>query len=453
MQGKELTLLFPGTFRDEFLDVKFPEFDGSSVDVTLDRMFCPANLVPFRFHEGSFYFVQGEDFAPSTLMCVFKLNGDHTADDCMKVIGAWTHELNLDPEKYHVSMRTLGDEKMRLFVYRVYMNTEGECFEHPEMLAGAPIGMYHCPYCGFMVVAGVPHPTKAQIEEFENETGEPKGSMEDDPHWEPGDTECYVPPYTDEQVAVLNEEHEKERAAQRTFETKFGVVENAFNSYEKLEFDWGGNGEDAPVPAYMQTAQTFISLMKLTPRIDEMRPGLPMLDHEGVPGIFWPASEPEKDNYFSIAFYENEIIWFVKSPDSQGGSSGNFHLVPLDGNVEAHIEKLVDMIVNYPKRNLETDMREPRKMKFREQRGSLSAALETVVTIDATKEAVAAHARMILKRYDLLDPEEIDREMIAANITSEAYGFDDRIQWDSYLVTSTYEHMKIVGYHDGPLED
>lgn len=31
------------------------------------------------------------------------------------------------------------------------------CAEKPEILAGAPIGMYHCPDCGAMVLAGVPH--------------------------------------------------------------------------------------------------------------------------------------------------------------------------------------------------------------------------------------------------------------------------------------------------------
>ena len=33
------------------------------------------------------------------------------------------------------------------------------CAEKPEDLMGAPIGMYHCPDCGAMVLAGVPHPT------------------------------------------------------------------------------------------------------------------------------------------------------------------------------------------------------------------------------------------------------------------------------------------------------
>lgn len=32
------------------------------------------------------------------------------------------------------------------------------CAEKPEELLGEPIGMYHCPDCGAMVIAGVPHP-------------------------------------------------------------------------------------------------------------------------------------------------------------------------------------------------------------------------------------------------------------------------------------------------------
>lgn len=27
----------------------------------------------------------------------------------------------------------------------------------PQQLVGRPIGQYHCPYCGAMVLAGVPH--------------------------------------------------------------------------------------------------------------------------------------------------------------------------------------------------------------------------------------------------------------------------------------------------------
>lgn len=31
------------------------------------------------------------------------------------------------------------------------------CAEKPERLLGAPLGMYHCPDCGAMVIAGVSH--------------------------------------------------------------------------------------------------------------------------------------------------------------------------------------------------------------------------------------------------------------------------------------------------------
>ncbi len=32
-----------------------------------------------------------------------------------------------------------------------------ECKEKPELLLGKPIGMYHCPECGNMVIAGIVH--------------------------------------------------------------------------------------------------------------------------------------------------------------------------------------------------------------------------------------------------------------------------------------------------------
>lgn len=27
----------------------------------------------------------------------------------------------------------------------------------PQQLVGVPMGQYHCPYCGAMVIAGIPH--------------------------------------------------------------------------------------------------------------------------------------------------------------------------------------------------------------------------------------------------------------------------------------------------------
>ena len=38
-----------------------------------------------------------------------------------------------------------------------------DCNENPEELAGGPLGMYHCPDCGAMIMAGYPHPRICKI--------------------------------------------------------------------------------------------------------------------------------------------------------------------------------------------------------------------------------------------------------------------------------------------------
>ena len=37
------------------------------------------------------------------------------------------------------------------------------CAEKPENLVGVPLGMYHCPDCGAMVLAGLPHPDLCKL--------------------------------------------------------------------------------------------------------------------------------------------------------------------------------------------------------------------------------------------------------------------------------------------------
>lgn len=41
--------------------------------------------------------------------------------------------------------------------------TETSCPEDPKRLLGLPIGMYHCPSCGAIVVAGFDHPTDKAV--------------------------------------------------------------------------------------------------------------------------------------------------------------------------------------------------------------------------------------------------------------------------------------------------
>lgn len=55
------------------------------------------------------------------------------------------------------------------------------CPEQPVLMAGQPIGMYHCPYCGEMQLASRPHLTPD--ENYETMTGEPwpAGYYEEEP--------------------------------------------------------------------------------------------------------------------------------------------------------------------------------------------------------------------------------------------------------------------------------
>lgn len=44
------------------------------------------------------------------------------------------------------------------------------CPYEPEWLVGVPLGMFHCPLCGDMVLAGVPHVRRAEMEELADVT-------------------------------------------------------------------------------------------------------------------------------------------------------------------------------------------------------------------------------------------------------------------------------------------
>lgn len=353
MERNEVQLVLNGTTRDYFLDLKFPEFNGAAKKITLDLLQSPANLVPFRYKDGKDTFIQGEGFAPSTMMCVFKLHGDDVSlDDQMKVIGAWTHELNLDPEKFHVSMRLLSNEttgRARTFIYRIYMNVEGECTEHPEMLTGAPIGMYHCPACGEMVVAGLRHPTAEEIRLFnEGIDEELKQAEQQTTEWEAGEAECIDMPYTPEQVAMLNADYaaelEESRKRKELFNSKFRVCQTAFESYTKLEDDWDGMGAAKTNPDYMKTAFNFMMFVSDHADLEKARPANPTLDHDGVPGVYWRAVDGK--NYVSLAFYADEIVWFVKSENHPTGQSGTLKL-------SESIEPQLLLIVNeWPNQNV-----------------------------------------------------------------------------------------------------
>ena len=57
------------------------------------------------------------------------------------------------PTTFDYPGATLGTYEMICF-----RHARESCRHDPRTLAGAPIGMYHCPDCGVMVIAGFEHP-------------------------------------------------------------------------------------------------------------------------------------------------------------------------------------------------------------------------------------------------------------------------------------------------------
>ncbi len=71
------------------------------------------------------------------------------------------------------------------------------------------------------------------------------------------------------------------------------------------------------------------------------------------------------------------------------------------------------------------------KIKFREHRGTLAEAMETVVELEPTLAAVALHLKVKPKQVQV-----------------KKYTYDDRIGWDTYIVTVDGD---AVGFTNGPV--
>jgi hypothetical protein len=79
------------------------------------------------------------------------------------------------------------------------------------------------------------------------------------------------------------------------------------------------------------------------------------------------------------------------------------------------------------------------KIKFRPHRGSLFESMETVCEVSSLAELVKVIRD---SREGWPDQNEVTMD----NIKLESYGFDSRINWDTYIVSIC---NKVVGFSDG----
>lgn len=110
---------------------------------------------------------------------------------------------------------------------------------------------------------------------------------------------------------------------------------SAFEHYRTLEEDWDGEGAEAPNSLALDDAEFF--LRTLGANIHEAPIARPMLDNEGIPGIFWSIGE----KYLSISFYGDFSLTYVYR--DRGSDTNEAATVALDSPKD--ISKLLEFIV------------------------------------------------------------------------------------------------------------
>lgn len=133
------------------------------------------NLVPVKYDAesgGILYYPVAEKDDRMCLDLIFDLR-EVAADD----LNEWGHRKNpflsylmqlCEDNNMHLTGIAVHDipysradeNNLRYVVFRLYSKLDFDCAEHPENMMFAPLGQYHCPECGHMVVAGCFHPPK-----------------------------------------------------------------------------------------------------------------------------------------------------------------------------------------------------------------------------------------------------------------------------------------------------
>lgn len=82
-------------------------------------------------------------------------------------------------------------------------------------------------------------------------------------------------------------------------------------------------------------------------------------------------------------------------------------------------------------------------MKFREHRGGLAESMDTVIEV-SDGEALLEHVRNLAQRWPTFPA------ITAETVHVEPYGRDERIGWDTHIVT--LDGYGVLGFTDGPVQ-
>lgn len=174
----KLSFVFEGTRRvtpDSFEWFVLPEFVCEGVK--FDTVSLPSNVVPLfpllQPKDKSEVLFQSASEDPGTQCLDLVFSVDKTDDfegtmaRLVPEIKGYVDALDILEKGYHIVERALKqtDARGTIILLRIYRDADFECVEHPEMFLGAPMGQYHCPVCSEMLMAGMPHFTREEIEQ------------------------------------------------------------------------------------------------------------------------------------------------------------------------------------------------------------------------------------------------------------------------------------------------
>lgn len=121
--------------------------------------------------------------------------------------------------------------------------------------------------------------------------------------------------------ANLNDEHIELTDQDIPLPTYCSRAAQAFEHYESLEDGWDGDDAITPSKETLNNANYFLRI--LGSNISSLAEARPMLDAEGIPGIFWSTEK----KYLSISFYgEFSLTYFSKLKNSSDSAARTISL-------------------------------------------------------------------------------------------------------------------------------
>lgn len=111
----------------------------------------------------------------------------------------------------------------------------------------------------------------------------------------------------------------------------------SFQLYKDLESNWDGDGALAPEISRIEAAEYYLRI--LGSNVRDLPEASPMLDQDGIPGIFWDTGKC----YLSVSFYDADSLTYVfrnRDTGESGVETISLASAPAIANLLSYTEQL-----------------------------------------------------------------------------------------------------------------